>query len=158
MGTSSRQLELHGKPQPSTFSWCLFLAHKSELRTTKFTFAIEMWFENLKDLHVANRVESVMKSNWNELGRGNPHKQGHITSRSTSSHLLPPSEMSLNSISALESNWKQIKTTAKHANKWYSKRWPTSACRNSWRKAAFQCNKTYGTFVKPRVATLYIVP
>ena len=34
----------------------------------------------------------------------------------------------------------------------------TSGGQNSWRKAAFQCTITYGTFVKRRVTTLHIVP
>ena len=33
----------------------------------------------------------------------------------------------------------------------------TSGCQNSWRKAAFQCNISYGTFVKRQATTFQIV-
>jgi hypothetical protein len=34
----------------------------------------------------------------------------------------------------------------------------TSGCQDSWRKAAFQCTITCGTFVKRRATTFLIVP
>jgi hypothetical protein len=34
----------------------------------------------------------------------------------------------------------------------------TSGCQNSWRKAAFQCTITYGTFVKRRATPFQIIP
>jgi hypothetical protein len=35
---------------------------------------------------------------------------------------------------------------------------PTRGCQNSWRRTAFQCTMTYGTFVKRQATTLQIVP
>jgi hypothetical protein len=34
----------------------------------------------------------------------------------------------------------------------------TSGCQDSWRKAAFECTITYGTFVKRRATNFPIVP